>query len=286
MPKRATKTITYRVLSWLHVVVTQLHPASRYRWSKRLTKFFFFILALRKTTALKNLRLAFPDRSEQWYKKTIHACYQSYSWNLIHFIGFPESFLDIQIKVTGREALDEALQQGRGAILVTGHFGSWEILGAWLGQNGYPAAPIVQKQRDPGANLFFYERRQSVHLHQIWQKAGSAAMTDAIRQGKILCLLSDQDARKKGLFVSFFNQPSSTPKGTAVFHYRTGAPMILGVCIQQSPFRYEILFKAIRPPAKRNLTGLTQIYTAEMETIIRLYPEQYFWFHRRWKTKP
>lgn len=278
--------MSYRVLSCLHAVMTKLHPASRYRWSKRLTKLFFFVLTLRKNTALENLRKAFPGKSEPWYKKTTHACYQSYSWNLIHFLGFPESLQDIHITVVGRDQLDATLHQGKGAILVTGHFGSWEILGAWLGSHGYPTAPVVQKQHNPGANRFFYERREAVGLQQIWQKAGSTAMTDVIRQGQILCLLSDQDARRKGLFVSFFNRPSSTPKGTAVFHYRTGAPLILGVCIQRQPFEYEIHFKIITPPEKRDLTALTQRYTTEMETIIRRHPEQYFWFHRRWKTQP
>lgn len=244
------------------------------------------MIPFRKLTALNNLKKAFPDKSSEWYNRVAFDCYRSYTWSLLQFLGLPRTYSDLEFEVIGIPALDRALAQKKGVIMVTGHLGSWELLGAWLGLNGYEVAAVAQRQRDPGSNRFFNEIRRDLKLHQIKQKAGSQAMTEVLKQNKILALLSDQDARKRGVFVNFFNQPSSTPKGTAVFHYRTGAPLILATCVQTAPFSYQITFSEICAPADRSITRLTQLYSTALEAVIRRYPEQYFWFHRRWKTKP
>ena len=96
--------------------------------------------------------------------------------------------------------------------------------------------------------------------------------------------VSDQDAKSKGVFVDFFRTPASTPKGAALFHINTRAPLLLGVCFKENFKKYHIHFKAINTKNK-NLKEITQEYTSQLESYIKQYPDQYFWFHRRWKTK-
>ena len=110
-------------------------------------------------------------------------------------------------------------------------------------------------------------------------------MYDVLNKKGILGLVSDQDAKRKGVFVNFFDTLASTPKGAALFHIRTSAPMIVGVCIKKSFMQYEIKFSTV-DTSKKDINQITQAYTSILERYVREYPEQYFWFHRRWKTRP
>ena len=108
-------------------------------------------------------------------------------------------------------------------------------------------------------------------------------MYNVLQKNGLLGLVSDQDAKKKGIFVDFFGIPASTPKGAALFHANTKAPILLGVCIKENFREYKIYFKAIDTKNK-NIKEITQEYTSHLESYIKEYPDQYFWFHRRWKT--
>ena len=110
-------------------------------------------------------------------------------------------------------------------------------------------------------------------------------MYDVLSKNGLLGLVSDQDARGKGIFVDFFGIPASTPKGAAIFHVNTKAPMLLGICLKQNFRKYHIHFKAINTKNK-DIKEITQEYTKLIELYVKKYPDQYFWFHRRWKTKP
>ena len=101
---------------------------------------------------------------------------------------------------------------------------------------------------------------------------------------EILGLVSDQDAKRKGVFVNFFNKPASTHKGAALFHLNTNASLIFGICVQKNIGQYQVEFIPINPD-KKSVEDITQLYTSVIERSIKKYPEQYFWFHNRWKTK-
>ena len=144
---------------------------------------------------------------------------------------------------------------------------------------------VALRQKNRGANRFFQEQREIPGTKHIFKKEPIEKMYDVLTQKGILGLVSDQDAKKKGVFVNFFDTPASTPKGAAMFHIRTEAPMVIGVCIRKSPSQYEITMSTI-DTSKRDIKQITQAYTSILEKHIREYPEQYFWFHRRWKTQP
>jgi len=109
-------------------------------------------------------------------------------------------------------------------------------------------------------------------------------MYDILADNGILALVSDQDAKRKGVFVDFFGTQASTPKGAALFHQKSGSPLVFGVCIQIALHKYRVEFVPVIPKSK-SLQDIIQAYTTIIEKMVRRYPEQYFWFHRRWKTK-
>ena len=110
------------------------------------------------------------------------------------------------------------------------------------------------------------------------------SLYEILNENKILGLVSDQDARRRGIFVDFFNKPASTHKGAALFHLNTNASLIFGICVQKNIGKYRVEFIPINPK-KKSIEHITQLYTTIIEQSIKKYPEQYFWFHNRWKTK-
>ena len=205
--------------------------------------------------------------------------------NFIEFIAIPKSWENIKISVKGEHLLSSCLNENKGVVSVTGHFGAWEILGKWLGEYANLFTGVALHQKNKGFEKFTLEQRSIPGTKQIFKKR-------ALWKKCMKCYLKTasginqyQDAKKKGVFVDFFGKPASTPKGVALFHINTSAPMMLGVCIKRNFDEYEIRLIPV-DTSTQNITLITQNYTTMLEKIIKEHPEQYFWFHRRWKTRP
>ena len=245
----------------------------------------YYLIPIRKKQVFKNLNLAFHDKPSAWYFKTGKDCYKFFINNFIQFFAFPKSYLISTITVKGQNLLYNTLKDGKGIIFVSGHFGAWEILGAWLGYNKYPVTAVAVKQKNRGSNNFFIEVRSHFGMKHIYRKSSLDNMYNVLERGDILALVSDQDARKRGVFVNYFNRKTSTPKGAARFHLESGAPIIFTICYQNKPNDYTIEFHPIKIAPDATINSITQSYTSLLEEYVRRFPEQYFWFHRRWKTK-
>tara|TARA_B100000508_G_C11410966_1_gene253225 strand:+ start:77 stop:934 length:858 start_codon:yes stop_codon:yes gene_type:complete len=277
--------ITYHFLSILSRILSKLSLNDQVKISQHLASIFYHYIPKRKNLALKNLSIAFPNHPAEWIEKTLKNCYKFLTFNFIQFLTFPKSTKNVIIEVIGQDLLDEALNKGRGVILISAHFGTWEILGHWLGVNNYPLRGVAQRQTNRGANKFFEEKRQLSGIKHVYRKVGFDRLYNILDENKILGLVSDQDAKSKGIFVNFFNRQASTHTGAAKFHLNTGAPMIFGLCIQTDFQKYKIELISVSG-SEKNVENITQEFTSILENIIRKHPEQNFWFHNRWKTIP
>ena len=276
--------MTYVALSVLSSILKILSVRKLHILSQNIASILFNYIPKRKNTALKNLKIAFPDESDEWINTTLKKCYSFFTYNFLQFLAFPFDPNSIEIEVIGKKYLNNAINENSGTVLVSAHFGSWEILGYWFGINNYPLVGIAQKQKNKGANLFFEEKRQLSGIKQVYRKSSMDSLYEILNANKILGLVSDQDARGKGVFVDFFNKPASTHKGAALFHLNTNASLIFGICVQKDIEKYRVEFIPINPK-KKSTEDITQLYTTIIEQSIKKYPEQYFWFHNRWKTK-
>lgn len=276
--------MTYGALSVLSSILKILSVRKLHILSQNIASILFNYIPKRKNTALKNLKIAFPDKSDEWINTRLKKCYSFFTYNFLQFLAFPFDPNSIEIEVVGKKYLNNAINENSGTVLVSAHFGSWEILGYWFGINNYPLVGIAQKQKNKGANLFFEEKRQLSGTKQVYRKSSMDSLYEILNANKILGLVSDQDARGKGVFVDFFNKPASTHKGAALFHLNTNASLIFGICVQKDIEKYRVEFIPINPK-KKSTEDITQLYTTIIEQSIKKYPEQYFWFHNRWKTK-
>jgi KDO2-lipid IV(A) lauroyltransferase len=221
----------------------------------------------------------------KWKLNILKNCYQFFMHNFIQFFSFPSSYFSKSISIKGKKYLDRAIKQGKGVIIITGHFGAFELLSAWLGYNGYPIIGVAHRQRNLGSDQFSREQREMSGFGHIFRKEPIEKMYQVLSEGKMLGLVSDQDAKNRGIFVNFLNQQASTPKGAAHFHKNTGAPMVFITCTWQSSNKYEINCEKVVSEPNDTVKDITQRYSTILEKIIKQHPEQYFWWHRRWKTK-
>lgn len=232
--------------------------------------------------------MAFPHRSHRFYDRTIRRTYDHFGKVFVDALRLEKLNTRSLVSVKNRSCLDEALKEGKGTILLSGHLGNWEIIPLWLAQMGYEVCPVVKRQKNRGANLFFINLRNRTGTFPVYSRVSSHDIVRILHSGRIVGLASDQDARRKGVFVPFFGIPTSTPRGAAVFHLKTKSPLVLAICLKNPNGTYRLKFERISANVERGdaVATITGEYTSRLENEIRKHPEQYFWYHRRWKTKP
>lgn len=196
-----------------------------------------------------------------------------------------------RITVTGADHIAQARQQENGVILVTGHFGYWELLGASVAALGHPVAVVAKDQHNPAVNALIIKGRERLGMRVIPMATATHAILRTLRRNECIGLLMDQDAGAGGVFVNFLGLPASTYQGPALFALRSGAPIIPCFIIREGAERHRVVFESpieVTPSGDEStdIQRYTQTYTTVLERYVRMYPDHWFWVHRRWKTRP
>jgi len=195
------------------------------------------------------------------------------------------------IRFRNQQQAVQALLSDRPVILLSGHMGNWE-LAVWI--FGLFMGVVARRLDNPYLDRFFLEFRRDTG-HDLLDKYGaSGEMIDRLEAGRHLAMLGDQNAGSHGLFVDFFGHPASTFKSIALLALRYKALICVGYAIRldddNGPERFEVgceeLIDSATFDGSDPVIDLTRAYTAALERIVRRAPEQYFWVHRRWKSKP
>jgi KDO2-lipid IV(A) lauroyltransferase len=252
-------------------------------------------LGIRRATVEQNLRLAFPERTEAWRQDVCRRAYQHLGREAAAMLRLAK--LDKQAVIDrtvtrGWDEMEGALAEGKGCILATGHYGNWEIAAAAVAARGVPISAIVRRQGNLLVDARLDDTRRRLGVETISQRDAPRAVPKALRKNGVVGIVGDQDARKAGVFVPFFGTPASTHRGPALFAIRFGAPVFACVArrLPGAGVRYEVSGTRVPVPRTGDLeadvAALTAELAARLEASIREAPEQYFWFHRRWKSKP
>lgn len=182
----------------------------------------------------------------------------------------------------------EVLQQVRetGAILVGAHFGNWELMGIRLALE-FPIDFVIGQQENLKADQLLNLPRKMFGIGLIPLKNALRQVLLSLQNKRYVAILADQDAHENGVFVPFFGRPASTPRGPAVFAQHSRVPLIVGTIVRDSPCKFRVFLDRIPLPDNKNfIYEYTAAYTRKIEDYCRKYPDHWFWFHRRWKTKP
>jgi KDO2-lipid IV(A) lauroyltransferase len=250
-----------------------------------------------RVVAMENLRQAFGDRfSEAERDRIVRGVYRHFCGMLMEMLHIPRKLhltnWRERISLVGHEPVLDRLLEGGPLVMVSGHFGNWELVGYLFGVFGFPSTSVARPLDNPYLDRYLNEFRGRTGQKLIAKKGGSDDMASVLERGKILSVLCDQDAGQRGLYVDFFGRPASSHKGIALLALAHNAPILVGGARRVGPgFRYEVVCEEIIEP--RDWAGqadeirwITARYTAALERMVRRDPEQYFWLHRRWKHQP
>jgi KDO2-lipid IV(A) lauroyltransferase len=265
--------------------------------ARLLGRIWWLLMPRHRERAREHLRLAYGPTlgAAELDRLALRSLQQQVMW-VTEFIFTPRLINEWTWRryvtlVNMREAL-AALLENRGALLLTGHYGNWELAGFLLAVLGFDIAAIMRPLDNVYLNRFLVRTRRRSGLELLYKKGAMSEAESILDRGAALGFIADQNAGRTGLFVDFFGRPASTYKSIGLLAISRNVPIIVGYARRNADtFRYEVgVQRLIRPQewASREdpLRWITQTYTSALEEIVRADPAQYLWIHRRWKTRP
>jgi KDO2-lipid IV(A) lauroyltransferase len=284
----------------LRLVTMGLHcfPVERnLRTAKLLGNFMYAVDRKHRERALANLRRSFPHMSEEERQDLARRSMQQlfmlfvevlFTTRMVHIDTWAK-YVELD---AFREVLALLLKKKQGIILLTGHYGNWEILGYVMATLGFDSTAIARPLDNPHVNRWLLGVREKKGQRIIAKKGATGEVTEVLAQGGAVALIADQNAGSKGIFVDFFGRKASTYKSIALLAMEYDVPVVVGYARRiDNQFRFQCAVQdLIRPEDWKNqddpLRYITQRYTRAIEEIVREDPGQYLWVHRRWKTRP
>jgi len=262
---------------------------------RSLFKLFYHLGTKHRLITIHNLSRAFPEKNLKEIIEIAKGVYRHFATVAAEFFDMPyitRENIDEWGDVEGLEHYEAAIAKGKGILSIVAHFGNWEILPVGIPIYAKPIHIVYRPLDNPVIdNMVEYVRTKPGNV--LIPKGGSGRrIMELLKENQIVGILSDQNVDlQEGVFVDFFGRPACTGKGLAVMAMRSGAPVIAIFPARQKSGRYKAI---VKPAIEAVCTGdkdadiltNTQRFTKVIEDIIREYPEQWFWFHQRWKTKP
>ncbi len=256
---------------------------------------FFAISKKDKSLILENLKTAFPDKNKNELLTLKNHIGKNLGKSLFEFLAFNnlsyEKFSQLfEVNDSDLKRLDDALKQNRGVLLLTAHFGNWELFGAYLASRGYPINVIAKKIYDSRLNDILVNIRAKKGVKTLLRSESTRDMIKMLKNNETLAILIDQDTKVDGCFVDFFDKKAYTPTGAAVLARKYNS-IVLPLFIRRTKNNRHILEidEAIELTISENyeddIIKNTQKFTEKIEEKIKQFPEQWIWIHKRWNTK-
>ena len=289
--------LVYLFLRLLNCVVQILPPDLSLRFAYALADLTHRIDRRHREVAKDNIRKAFPGRyDERELGEFVRDVYRYFAMMLLETALLPRKFTRGTVRryVDFSEVapLRQALDSDRPVLMVTAHYGNWELSSYVFGWFGEPAGVVARPLDNPYVDDWMRRFRESTGHTMLSKKGDLGRMRAILAEGGTVCTLADQDAGDRGMFVEFFGRPASTHKAMAFLALKTNAIICVSAFQNQGRlFHYNWRVADLIDPreyANRPDAALaiTQRITTDVERLVRLDPRQYFWLHRRWKSQP
>ena len=243
-----------------------------------------------------NLRLAFPELSEAERQRIKRGTFRNLGRLLGEVSQFPKlnrQNIESVVSYVGLENYLKAEASGRGVILLTGHIGAWELSVFAHSIYGHPMSFLARRVDNPLVEQLAEANRTRFGNRSIDKKNSVREVLKTLKSGGVVGILADLNAsREEGVFCDFFGIPACTTAGVATLALRTGAVVLPGYIVWDEASKIHRLH--FEPPVETINTGNrdedvqanTANYTKVIESIVRRYPDQWLWIHRRWRTRP
>jgi Kdo2-lipid IVA lauroyltransferase/acyltransferase len=265
-----------------------------------VAKLCFHLLGKLRRTGLRNLEIAFPDAAEEERRRMLKGTFESLGRVLGEVSQFGKATKESIAKIVDFELAQELQdlwarlkEEKRGLVITTGHLGNWELLVFAFAALYEPMAYLARPIDNPLIEDLTVRMRTRFGNKPLNKTNSALTAIRLLRQGEFVGVLADVNAHpKEGVFVPFFGVPACTTAGPATLAIRTNSLLFPIFCVyDHDTGRYKIAHGKVVEPADTgdrdaDITATTAEYTAEIEKIIRQYPDQWLWIHKRWKTRP
>ena len=257
----------------------------------------YYIAVKQRKIAWDTLNIAFEkEKSPAQIKRIAKDCFFFIAKNgleLLYLIQKPHLVKQV-VNIKGKEHLQAALKRGRGAIILTAHFGNFPLMMIRLQQEGYNIYGIMRRMRDERADRLFYKKREELKIRTIYSQPRKTCVEESLkvlRNNDLLSIQLDQNFGTGGVFVNFFGRKAATATGPIVLARRTRAAILPAFILHNPDNTYTIVFE---PEYKlvegddydKTIITNIQNLTSIIESYIRRFPAEWGWIHRRWKSKP
>jgi Kdo2-lipid IVA lauroyltransferase/acyltransferase len=282
---------------WLVLMKLRLLPRPVARWAAvSWVRILYAALRKLRHTAHVNLRLAFPEWTEQRRHEVERGMVRSLAWMAVEFARLPRytrANIESYVVLDGHEHFLEAEKRGKGVLVLTGHIGAWELSSYAHALYGHPlhymARPIDNVRVDALVNRY----RCRAGNKPVFKNESARAMLKILKEGGTIGILADQNTQPaEGVFVDFFGKRACTTAGIARVALHTDATVVPGYAAwDENLGKYKLRFEPIveltrTGDTERDVVENTQRFAKVIEAIVRRYPEQWVWVHARWKVQP
>ncbi len=252
-------------------------------------------LGIRKRVVERQIAAAFPDLSPEAVVSLARESYEHLGRTfietaLLDSLG-KDGLQKLVETVDGWEEIEEVMSKGKGAVLVTGHIGNWELAGAYVAARGVPLDVIARGMANPLFDAYINHTREVMGMTVVHDSEAVRRTPRSLRGGRAVAFVADQGVLGlASTFVPFFGRPAKTPRGAAVFALRFDVPVVFVVALRKPNGRYRIVVERIEAPQTgdrdRDVDAIVARFTQHLEKWVRAVPGQYFWQHRRWRRQP
>ena len=262
-----------------------------------MTAWLAWVLGVRRRIVLDNLRLAFPEKTPGERRAIARDTYRNLGRMAAEFLlvsRMTREELKRAFVYDGWERYEAARARNKGVIACTAHFGNFEMLAAVHALRGVPMTMISRRMGKSGANDLWRRARVRAGVEDLVVQKGETlkAARRALEQGRVLGYVIDQNQpRRRAIFPSFFGVPAATSPTPAILALRTGAAVVFSVTVPLEDGRHLVVIEGpLEVPdtgdRERDVLAFMQDLNDRLERRVREHPDQWYWLHRRWKTRP
>ncbi len=262
------------------------------RFNIVLACLFYYIIPVRKQTVLDNLRLVFPEYSDEKIHSIAFNCYKSFATSIIEILCIPsmsEADVASAVLFEGKELILKRYNEKKGVIILSAHFGNWELCALAIGHYTHiPISVIVKPQRNGYVTDWLNKTRGKFGNKVVSVGISIRHVYAELKAKNIIAIVGDQRASRESIRVNFMGRPTSVYEGPAVLSLKTNSPIIIGVPVRQKDNSYRVNFEEVSMEnlpenEKDKIIEISQRHMAILERYIRQNPEQWLWMHKRWK---
>jgi Kdo2-lipid IVA lauroyltransferase/acyltransferase len=255
---------------------------------------FYLVDAPHRRLTVANLSAAFPHKTPgeiRGIARGVFAHFGSLLTELLRFSGLPPAKMLASVEFEGEERVTHALDQGKGALFITGHFGYWELHALAHALRFPPIGVVVRALDNPRLNAWIEQMRTSTGNSVIHRRGALRQIRKALADNRGVAILIDQHIQtSEAVVVDFFNRPAATTSAVAALALRTGAPIVPVFAVRLPGGRYRMIYEhPVEPPPADHpdaVRELTQRCTDVLEMYVRRHPNNWLWMHRRWRDLP